>query len=193
MKVKLRELRQIIKEIQDDISLGQHWMLAPGQNRMNGKDGVSGNMYGGLGQDTVRKTNSNILDDEEAEEEHTKKAACCLIVSHDGKVLAVSRKDDPNAWGLPGGKVEVAEDPADAAARELHEETGVTATKLTPVFSAVDAQGYVTTTFACEAEGEINTNEPGVVRWVDVQVLLSADTSPFVEYNKKLFAKLGYV
>jgi 8-oxo-dGTP diphosphatase len=40
-------------------------------------------------------------------------------------ILAVSRKDDPNAFGLPGGKVEHGETEEQAARRELLEETGV--------------------------------------------------------------------
>jgi 8-oxo-dGTP pyrophosphatase MutT (NUDIX family) len=135
---------------------------------------------------------SNIVTDEENEEEHaeqsTKQAACCLIMSDDGKVLAVSRKDDPNAFGMPGGKVDFPESPEQAAARELQEETGLTATKLTHVFTRKDADGFTTHTFACEVEGEIDTPESGVIRWVTPEVLFNG---PFGAYNKRLWKHLG--
>ncbi|EEX08680.1 hydrolase, nudix family [Ruegeria lacuscaerulensis ITI-1157] len=51
------------------------------------------------------------------------------VVVHDGQVLLVQRSKDPDAglWGFPGGHVEWGETVLQAAARELHEETGVTA------------------------------------------------------------------
>ena len=61
-------------------------------------------------------------------------AVCFLIQDKGGLVLAVSRKDDPSAFGLPGGKVDPTDgetDPAHllstlqhAVAREVQEETG---------------------------------------------------------------------
>ena len=36
----------------------------------------------------------------------TKQAACVLVFNAEGKVLAVTRRDDFNEWSLPGGKVE---------------------------------------------------------------------------------------
>lgn len=51
------------------------------------------------------------------------------VVIHDGKVLLAKRKKQPDAgmWGFPGGHVEWGETALAAAARELHEETGVLA------------------------------------------------------------------
>ena len=33
-------------------------------------------------------------------------AVCVIIQNDDGKILGVSRKDDPNMFGLAGGKVD---------------------------------------------------------------------------------------
>lgn len=56
-----------------------------------------------------------------------------LAVTLDGdRVLLVQRRNPPDAglWGFPGGHVEPGETALDAAARELAEETGVTARPL---------------------------------------------------------------
>jgi ADP-ribose pyrophosphatase YjhB (NUDIX family) len=141
---------------------------------------------------TGSEQNGSLLGDEDKEDDQalqsTKQAACCLIMSADGKVLAVSRKDDPNAFGLPGGKIDAGETPEEAAGRELQEETGLTATALHQVFTRKDADGFVTTTFACEVQGQINTPEAGVIRWVTPEVLFNG---PFGSYNRRLWAKLG--
>lgn len=135
----------------------------------------------------------NVLSDEQVEQDKerqnwTMKAATVLCIADDGKVLAVSRRDDPSAFGLPGGKVDPGETEVEAAARELYEETGLTATDLRPVFTRKEEDGFTTTTFVGKVSGEINTDEEGVIRWVDPEVLFAG---PFGEYNRKLFAKLG--
>lgn len=165
-------------------------------NKEYGKDGVAGPLHptgASTGDAGIRPgASSNILDDEENEEEKsvqgTMMAACCLIMTDDGHVLAVSRKNDPSAFGMPGGKVDPGETPEQAAARELQEETGLIAKKLSQVFVRKDADGYTTYTFACEVEGEIDTPESGVVRWVKPDVMFAG---PFGNYNKRLWAKLG--
>lgn len=66
-------------------------------------------------------------------------AAVIAVVAHDGRILLARRANPPDAglWGFPGGKIEHGESIADAAIRELREETGVHA-EAVRAFNAVD-------------------------------------------------------
>ncbi len=52
-----------------------------------------------------------------------------MAVIHNSSVLLVQRLNPPLAdlWSLPGGKIELGETPAEAACREVLEETGIIA------------------------------------------------------------------
>lgn len=60
------------------------------------------------------------------------KLAVLSVVLNAGHVLLVRRKNEPDAglWGFPGGHVEFGEPVAQAACRELAEETSVQATPI---------------------------------------------------------------
>lgn len=76
---------------------------------------------------------------------HPAVTADCLVFAHtnDGmKILLIQRKNNPckGQWAFPGGFMEINETTADAARRELKEETGLTVGKLHQIgaFDAVD-------------------------------------------------------
>lgn len=79
------------------------------------------------------------------------------VVLHHDHVLLAQRRNPPDAglWGFPGGHVELGETALEAAARELLEETGVTATPLDYLTNIDvvrrDAGGYVTTHYLLAA------------------------------------------
>ena len=114
-----------------------------------------------------------------------KEAVLALIYSGDG-IIGVSRKDDPNAFGLVGGKVDEGEEKTEALYREVEEETGLKLTSAKEIFSDFDGN-MVSTTYLCEAEGEIKTSETGVVKVVTWAELIDG---PFGEYNTKLYNTL---
>ncbi len=108
--------------------------------------------------------------------------AVLVYVRRGDEVLLMRRRKEPNLglWIAPGGKVEPDESPYDAARRELREETGLTAGRLTLrgliteispyphwrwmlfVFVTDDAQGEVD--FRCD-EGDL--------AWVKVDAYLN--------------------
>ena len=56
------------------------------------------------------------------------KVAAAVLIEQDGRILLVRRANEPfrGLWTLPAGFINGGEDPAEAAARECLEETGLT-------------------------------------------------------------------
>ncbi|MGD8404156.1 MAG: RNA pyrophosphohydrolase [Anaerolineales bacterium] len=53
-----------------------------------------------------------------------------IILGKKGNVLAFERRDIPGAWQFPQGGLDEGEAPLEAIKREIHEETGLTASDL---------------------------------------------------------------
>ncbi|MFH1414676.1 MAG: NUDIX hydrolase [Elusimicrobiota bacterium] len=58
-------------------------------------------------------------------------AVACVVRDGEGRILLVKRAAEPEAgkWSLPAGFIELGESPAEAAMRELKEETGLDGTE----------------------------------------------------------------
>ena len=108
--------------------------------------------------------------------------AAVMLIIKDRKILGVSRKDNPTAFGLIGGKVDEGETPEEALIRETKEETGLNITKYEKVFERTDGN-FKCFTYLCEVEGDVQTTEKGVVKEVGWPELLAG---PFGEYNRQL-------
>lgn len=115
-----------------------------------------------------------------------KEAVCALIFMKSGKILGVSRKNNPNDFGLIGGKVDPGETKEYALQREIYEECGLTIIKGKLIFSRLD-DNMRCYTYLCEVEGDIKTNEKGVVKEVTWEELFEGS---FGEYNRRLYKSL---
>lgn len=102
--------------------------------------------------------------------------AAGVVLDADGRVL-LGRRSDTGNWALPGGIIDPGEEPADAAVREIFEETGVIAVpdRLLSVSVAPpityrngDQVQYLDHTFRCRATGgeaRVNDSESVEVGW----------------------------
>lgn len=65
----------------------------------------------------------------------------CALIYRGGGIVGVSRKNDENDFGLPGGKIELGESVIAALYRETEEETGLNITSHRLVFIRVEPNG----------------------------------------------------
>jgi 8-oxo-dGTP pyrophosphatase MutT (NUDIX family) len=112
--------------------------------------------------------------------------AAAVVLDGEGRVL-LGRRSDTGGWAVPGGIIDPAEEPADAAVRECFEETGVVAipVALTSVtvsqpitYANGDQVQYLELTFRCRVAGgtaRVNDEESLEVRWHPLDALPELD------------------
>ena len=105
------------------------------------------------------------------------------LIERDGKILICRRRSDQahgGKWEFPGGKVESAETPAEAARRELREELEIEATigaeirryeYCYPGKAAIQLVFFQVTEF----EGEPDPGQFAEIRWEDPRDMRSFD------------------
>lgn len=113
-----------------------------------------------------------------------------ILIQKDNKILAVARRNDPNMFGLPGGKVDPGETEEEAAIRECFEETGLTLFNLKEI-NRKFIRNNEAVTFSCEYSGEPSTQEgEPECMWLDPEILM---VGVFGKYNTDLFKKMGII
>lgn len=133
-------------------------------------------------------------------------ATCALLMrkytDESIKILTVSRKNNPNDIGLPGGKMDDTDESIEhAAARELMEETGyyVNPKNLVKVLVADGDTGkdeitscecttFITQFYSCIEK----TNEKGIVEWLPIDSIIQPQCS-FVSYNTRLLQSMNLI
>ncbi len=102
--------------------------------------------------------------------------AGAVIRDETGRLLLVLRANDPGRglWSLPGGRLEGEESPAEAAAREVYEETGLEV-RVGELLGQVTIGDYDVRDFACEVVGgQLRAGDDALdVRWCDADEVLA--------------------
>lgn len=113
-----------------------------------------------------------------------------VILNDKNEILAVSRKNDHNDFGLVGGKKDSCDYLLeDAMIRETKEETGLIIKRndLIPIFS-MHKHGYMGITYlVTNWFGEIKTDEPHVVKWTSIE---EVEKGMFGDWNKLVHQSL---
>jgi 8-oxo-dGTP diphosphatase len=111
-------------------------------------------------------------------ENNFRNAAKAFIIE-DSKLLLLKRRPNdphkPGAWDVPGGRLELGEDPFQGLQREVREETTLGINIVMPVsvhhFIREDGQKITLTIYLCElASGEVKLSEEHTeYKWIPIE------------------------
>ena len=128
--------------------------------------------------------------------------AAAILAIEDGKILLVKQHRFPHGYVLeiPAGTLEKGEKPLKCAHRELREETGYTAKKMTPLIKYYPSIGYNTEIIHCYvASGikkvgglQLDHDEIMSVVKIDFKKVLKMITSGKITDSKTICAVLTY-
>lgn len=101
-----------------------------------------------------------------------------VFAEHEGKILLTRRQpwdSDPNLWDIPGGGIDPGENPAQAALREFHEESGIKVADtdlkfIKTVYERKPERDFVMNLYYTEIKGQpevvVNPEEHSEFKWV---------------------------
>ena len=120
-------------------------------------------------------------------------SAQVVLINEEGKILCVSRKDNHSDFGLPGGKADPCDgdDPTETAIRETREETGLEVYNLRLIF-AIHKYGYMNYTYVANYRGEINYNEPHIVKWAPIKLTTEGTFGVYNQLVAESLRDAGY-
>lgn len=120
--------------------------------------------------------------------------AVCAVIRRGDKIVGVSRRDDHTAFGLPGGKVDDGWSKIQALYDEVLHETNLHITSHKEIYSCVDGDGYLCTTYLCEADGNLSSeNENPTIKGIGIVKEITWDelfVGPFGIYNREVYNAL---
>ncbi len=121
--------------------------------------------------------------------------AACVVRNPAGHVLMARRRADqssPGCWEIPGGKIEPGESAAQAALRELHEETGLSAQGLRPLIRHIHdfptRRIHLSVFEAAACSGLPTGIEGNELAWVDPA---QPAVGPILPSNLRVLARLA--
>lgn len=122
------------------------------------------------------------------------------FVIKEGKLLILKRAFDdiqkPSIWEIPGGRLEIGEDPREGIKRETKEETGLDIEVLHPInirhFERDDRQTITMIVFLCKPlhDNVIISNEHSDFDWIELENCKEKLTS-FFHKEADIFHELG--
>lgn len=128
------------------------------------------------------------------------KIAVKSFIVADGKLLMLKRSSHdvhkPDVWEIPGGRLEIGEDPYAGLARETKEEAGLDITILHPLnvrhFVRDDGQAITMIVFFCKAlhTDVVLSDEHSAFDWVPIEACKKTLTLPF-HADVDMFLKLN--
>lgn len=117
--------------------------------------------------------------------------AALAVVMKGGLLLAISRENDREDFGLLGGKLEPGEMWLTGLVREVHEETGLEVISAELVHEGESDDGHLVRSYRCllnDYEAPVKESWEGIVRWVRPEEVVKGC---FARHNRKVLSTLG--